>query len=219
MSNAKRKITQKKGIFQNYLKYIISFLIAALAVTVAALCIANKPVTELVHKVENALPMQVRDIVADSSGSYQNCEPRADYKDLSSLYQYSFYGDVIGNITIESCGVNCDIYYGANRVSWRYGAGLDAEEGSENINLIKAYDETCFAGLKYAQVGDIITVKTAYDEQLYQIKDMKYINADKDAYPQENKDMLVLCSIFSDFSEHKGEYLYVFADRINGEEG
>ncbi|MGN1202371.1 MAG: sortase domain-bontaining protein [Eubacterium sp.] len=209
MSDEKGKNTQKKGIFHNYIIYITSFLIIALAITIVAIIIAVKPATELVHKIENSLAMEVRDVQIND-GYY----PSAD-NDKSAEY-----GDRIGNVSIESCGLNCNIYYGANRVSYRYGAGFSADSvgfGSGNVSVLKGFDETYFSSLEYAKIGDIITVTANDGVYTYQVTDTKYIADNKQAYQSEDKDMLVLCSIYSDFSNHSGEYLYVFADRINGE--
>lgn len=215
MSAEKGKRTRKKGLFQNYVIYIISFLIIALAVFVAALFIAEKPVTEFVHKLEDSLNMNVRDVQINDDSYYLNGTDDISASKIN-------YGDKIGNISIESCGVNCSVYYGSNRASMRYGTGLAEDsislDNDSKVKFVKGYDETYFAGLKYAEIGDIITVDTNIGKYEYRITDAKYIDADASAYQSEDYDMLVLCSICSDFSDHSGECFYVFADRINGED-
>lgn len=214
MSGEKKRRVRKKGIFIDYVVYILSFLVVSLAAVIAVLFIAEKPVTEIVHKIEKQYEMQVRDITVNIDGSYQDCEP--DEYDVSSPY-----GDKIGNITIESCGVNSDIYYGSNRASMRYGVGFvsddyDLDNGS-GVKVIKGYDETYFSGLKYAGIGDIVKINTSLGETEYRVADAKYIGKDTEPYNSKDINMLVLCSIPSDFSEHGGERYYVFAEKIDGE--
>lgn len=214
MSGEKKRRVRKKGIFIDYVVYILSFLVVSLAAVIAVLFIAEKPVTEIVHKIEKQYEMQVRDITVNIDGSYQDCEP--DEYDVCSPY-----GDKIGNITIESCGVNSDIYYGSNRASMRYGVGFvsddyDLDNGT-GVKVIKGYDETCFAGLKYAKIGDTVKINTAVGETEYRVADAKYIGKDTQPYNSKDINMLVLCSIPSDFSEHGGERYYVFAEKIDGE--
>ena len=211
MRDEKGKRKHSKGIFQNYLIYILSFLVIALAVTAGGIFIANKPVTELVHKLENRFSMEVRDI--QIGDSYYNLNESDDKSDAD-------FGDKIGNVSIDNCGLNCGVYYGSNRVSMRYGAGFQSDSGvfgSGKISVIKGCDETYFSNLKYADVGDIITVHTNDGVYKYRVTEAKYMNTGTQPYQTDDRDMLVLCSVFSDFSEHSGEYLCVFADRIEGE--
>ena len=209
MSGEKGGKKQKKSsIFQDYIKYILSFLMISLAVFIAAIIFAMKPVSDNIHKVENKLNMQVRDIVINDSHYLD--------EDVSE----DNYGDKIGNVSIENRGLNCGIYYGANRVSMRYGAGFLSESndiGSGGVSVIQGIDETYFSSLKYVEKGDVVTVATNNGKYYYRVTDTKYIDADTQAYQSDDMDRLVLCGICSDLSEHAGEYFYVFADRINGE--
>jgi LPXTG-site transpeptidase (sortase) family protein len=207
MSDKKSKSSHSRGLFRNYFVYILSFLAIAVVITIIALLIVQKPATSFVHSLEDTFPMAIRDITLDDN-TYPSDDEQSTY----------YYGDKVGNVTIENCGVNTDIYYGANRVSARQGVGLCAIDGSlDEANgaiEIKGYDETYFSGLKYAQVGDIVTITTNSGAYEYRITEVKYIPSDKEAYKQDS-DMLVLCSIFSDFSQHSGEYLYVFCERVS----
>ena len=65
MSGEKKRRVRKKGIFIDYVVYILSFLVVSLAAVIAVLFIAEKPVTEIVHKIEKQYEMQVRDITAN----------------------------------------------------------------------------------------------------------------------------------------------------------
>lgn len=128
MSSGKGRKSGERGLFRNYFVYIISFLAIALAITVCALLIANEPVTEFVHKAENHFSASARDIRDD-------IDPNSREKEYIGRY-----GDRLGSISIDSCGVNCDVFYGSNRASMRAGVGLSDNEsadlGSNSVKLI-----------------------------------------------------------------------------------
>lgn len=228
MRDENNKKGRKGNLFNKYLVYIFSFLAIALAFTVLGLLIINTPVTNAVHRLEESFEMRVRDVEIDNSTYFPNIPDGAEPQDNETAFKVNF-GDKIANVSIESCGLNCGIYYGSNRASMRNGAGLSAASScidisgrlnNDSVIVIKGYDETCFSSLKYAQIGDIVSLNSNFSAAMqYRIVDAKYISADTEPYNNENEAMLVLCSICSDFSEHSGERYYVFAKPVNGEGG
>lgn len=214
MSDVKKKRCRSKSIFENYFFNIALYLIVASAAMVIVIIAAMPKAAEYVHKAEAGLGMRTRHIQLDDS-TYEPLSNNGNYTENA----YS-YGQLIGNITCENVGVNCNIYYGANRVSMRNGAGLSGNDsifGLNGVSLVIGYDETFFSGLKYCSNGDIITVTTDYGEYRYKVSETAYIQEDKQAYRSDSGEKLVLCAVCSDFSEHSGEYFYVFADRADGE--
>lgn len=197
----------KRGIFQNYLVYIIGFVSVAVVVMLCAIGAVNKPATEFVHRLEKEFSIEIRDIQVNNDNA------------LSKDKKLELC-DKIGNITVESKGVNCDIYYGANRVSYRNGAGFDADSqffGEGEVSVIKGFEETVFSNLKHIEEEDIITVKSGDNSYTYSVVTAEYSNADLTKSASEYGESLVICGICSDFSEHSGESLYVIAQRIEGE--
>lgn len=203
MSNGKKKHS-KNRFFSDYILKVLLFVFIALVMTVL-LCLAiDRPVISLVHNIEAAQNMQVRDIVINDNAD--------DGQDIS-------YGDKIGVITCENTGLNANIYFGANRKSMYNGVGFSNKSamfGDGKVSLITGYDETYLSSLRYIENGDILHIDTQAGSYQYKVFDMKYIRSDKDAYKSDDEDMLVICSICSDLSKHSGECFYVFAQRING---
>lgn len=226
MSDENSKGSRKENLFNKYLVCIFSFLAIALAFTIIGLFIVNTPAANAVHKLEDSFKMRVRDVEIDDSTYFPNVPDGAELENDTTAF-YVHLGDKIANVSIESCGLNCSVYYGANRVSMRNGAGLSSILGCVDSNgrlnhdsmlVIKGYDETFFSSLKYAQIGDIVTLDSnLLPAMQYRIVDAKYISDDVQSYSDDADSMLVLCSICSDFSEHGGEHYYVFADLIDGE--
>lgn len=226
MSDEKSKESKKENLFNKYFIYIFSFLAIALAFTVIGLFIVNAPASNAVHQLEDSFKMRVRDVELDDSTYFPNVPDGAETENNETAFQVKL-GNKIANVSIESCGLNCGVYYGANRASMRNGAGLSAVPESIDSNgrlnnssvlVIKGYDETYFSSLKYAEIDDIVTLDSNFSPAVqYRIVDAKYVSADVDPYDNEEEAMLVLCSICSDFSEHSGERYCVFARLMNGE--
>lgn len=226
MRDENNKRGRKENLFNKYLIYIFSFLAIALAFSIIGLFIINTPATNAVHQLEDSFKMLVRDIDVDDSTYFPGVPDGAESERQDTAVKVAL-GDKIANVSIESCGLNCSVYYGANRASMRDGAGLTASAGCMDSNgrlnkdamlVINGYDEACFSSLKYAQIDDIVTLNSNFSPTMqYRIIDTKYIPADAEPYRDEDEAMLVLCSICSDFSEHSGERYYVFAQLINGE--
>lgn len=215
MSSGKKKGNRRKSLYENYFLNMILYLIAAAAVMIIVIVAAMPKAAEFVHKAEAGLGMSTRHIRLDDS-SYNPLSNDGNY--LENGYSY---GQLIGNITCENAGLNCNVYYGANRISMKNGSGLSGNDsifGLKGISFVTGYDETYFYNLKYCEKGDVITVTTNYGEYSYKVTDTSYIDEDKQAYRDDGEsECLVLSAVCSDFSEHSGECFYVFADRIDGE--
>lgn len=207
-SNKKRR----RVAVNEYAVKTVSYLIIMLTVTVAAVFVLINPVTELVHKIESYVPMEVRDIVPDdstyNSSSIEESNP--------TVYNY---GAKIGVITSDDFGLNSSIYCGANRTSMSEGVGFHRNSGpigGNDTTVITGYTEAGFSALEYAQKGDVLHISTSQGSFSYIIKDMQYLNNADSSY-QNSGNALVLCGICSAFSQHSGEKLIVFADKADRE--
>ena len=204
-----KKHGRKGGIAQYFIK-TLCYLLILLAVTVATVFITINPVTQLVHKIEDRFPMGVNDIQLNDM-AYQPLSV-----DSVDSMAYS-YGDKLAVISSDDFGLNCPVYYGANRVSMEQGVGFSSETdlfADKGISLVVGYMQSCFSSLEYAQVGDLINVVTNYGEFSYRVYSIEYIDESKQAYKDIGSDRLVLCGLTSDFSEHSKESLYVFCELV-----
>lgn len=210
MNGSKRN--RRRNAVNEYAFKTASYLIIMLAVTIAAVFVLIDPVTELVHKVEAYVPMEVRDIVLDDSTFAPSDSENGD----AAAYSY---GEKIGVITSDSFGLNSSIYCGANRVSMSEGVGFHKNSGpigGSDTTVITGYMEGAFSPLEYAENGDLLSISTSYGNFTYKISSVQYLK-DTDSSFNNSSSALVLCGICSDFSQHVGERLIVFADRADGE--
>lgn len=197
---------------KDYFTKTTAYLIILLAITISVVFFAINPVTSLVHRVEEHFAIQSRDIVLNDSAYAPNTAENAAAVNAG-------YGDKIANITSDDFALNCSVYYGSNRITMKTGAGLntDSDMPSNGTSLILGYAESCFSSLEYCEKGDVITLTTNYGEYNYRVNDIKYIDSSSAAYKKAEGDRLVLCALTSDFSQHSGENLYIFADIIDRE--
>ncbi len=203
--SSKHRHSKRESVLSKYIVLPLIFTAAFLILSVAAVCIAMNPVTELVHKVENGAPRAVRDVTLNQNRDGREIE----------------FGDYIADISCENTGLNCKVYYGANRISFRGGAGLSSDyslfaQGKPIV--ISGYDSTYFSPLNDTEKGDVITVSFNAQTYKYRVSETGLTDKGADATQNSKGERLVLYSVFSDFSENKDKKFYVYADRINGGE-
>ncbi|MCD7797246.1 MAG: hypothetical protein LUG95_06510 [Clostridiales bacterium] len=159
--------------------------------------------TSAVHKLENAMPMDVCDVTVNDG-------------EIAEIESADF-GNYVADIECADCGLNTKVYLGYNRVSARYGAALLSTVGlfNDDTTIATGYDETYFASLKYLEKGDVITVTTISGEISYKVTDA-YYDSESVSLDDVGSD-LALYLYFSDFSDNNGKCFYIFADKVTGE--
>ena len=76
--------------------------------------------------------------------------------------------------------------------------------------------EGSFSSLEYAEEGNELDITTPYGKFRYRITDVQY-SEKTESSRKDRGSALVLCGICSDFSQHSGEKLMVFAEKADGE--
>lgn len=194
----------------DFAKTVIVFVVTAIIIIVGAIIAVNKPACNLVHKLESDMPIGIRDIEIDQS---QNILTPIDSESLA-------FGSYIANITCEKRGIEVPAYYGSNRVSFRYGAGVLNDEkppfSAGKNTFITGYDETYFMSLKYVQKGDKFVITTSDKTINYKVIDT-FIGENNDSAAEKYNDNLILKSIFSDFGENSAKRLYVICEKTSEE--
>lgn len=194
----------------DFAREVTVLTVIALVCMIVFVFAINKPACDFVHKLEEQMPMQVRDLAESDSKAYANLE-KGDIK----------YGELVANITIDKRGVNAPIYYGLERASFRNGVGVLGDEGrkpfiGKKCEIIGGYDEEYFKSLKYVKIGDKAVI-TSKDKVIgYKVVDC-YISDKGNNKPENYSCDLVLYSIFSDFSENSGKCCYVLLDKTKEE--
>lgn len=199
-----------RSAVREYILKILCYLIILLAITILTAFIAIKPVTGLVHKVEAYVSAEDRDIVLNDNSYTPLSIESTDGLKIN-------LGDKIASISSDDFNLNCSVYYGSNRISFGEGAGFYVKSdlfGQGGTSFVTGSAEKYFSALTFAAVDDVITVVTNYGEYNYRVKDIEYVDSNKNSDYSTDRETLVLCALTSDFSEHSGKTLYVYAERI-----
>ncbi|WP_255883402.1 MULTISPECIES: class D sortase [unclassified Ruminococcus] len=118
-----------------------------------------------------------------------------------SEIEFPSYGDQFGELIIEDCQINTKLFFGDNDIALNNGVGLyngSAIPGYGKTILIGGHNNTYFNGLKYAQTGQQILIRTSYGNYKYEITDVQIKNYnDKSAYDlAADKENLILYTCY-----------------------
>lgn len=124
-------------------------------------------------------------IVLDKKGSDSDDEGSGDtdtsngsdgkevYLDNEAI-EYPVYSNMFGELIIEDCGIDANLFFGDGDVSLRNGVGIYGGSfipGYGKTILVAGHNNTYFNGLKYAEKGQKVVIKTSYGNYEYEITD------------------------------------------------
>lgn len=100
-------------------------------------------------------------------------EPKNQYIDISEI-EYPKYGEHFGELIIEDCSINTKLFMGDGEIALRNGVGIyygSFIPGYGGTILVAGHNNTAFNGLKNAEKGQIVTIRTSYGNYTYEITD------------------------------------------------
>ena len=136
--------------------------------------------------------------------------------------KYPSYGVQFGEVIIKGCGIDCPLFMGDGDIALSNGAGVyygSFIPGYGGTTLIAGHNNTYFNGLKKAERGQEIIIRTSYGNYKYKIRE----TAVKDALDTSSYDLsadnenliLYTCYPFDEVGiSSKG--FFVYADLIDG---
>lgn len=141
--------------------------------------------------------------------------------DISDIV-YPKYGEMFGELIIDDCSVEAPLFLGDNSVALRNGVGIyygSCIPGYGKTILVAGHNSTFFNGLKNAEKGQKIVIKTSYGNYEYKIKDIAVKRAnDSSAYDlsaDEENLILYTCYPFDELGLTSRRY-FVYADYVSG---
>lgn len=117
---SEKKHSHRQKSPNDFAKTVVIFVCVELIVVVGAIIGVNKTACNAVHKLEAAMPKSVMDLQINPN---QDTYVSLDSKELD-------YGSFVADIIVEKRGIEAPVYYGLNRVSLRYGAGVSIDENA-----------------------------------------------------------------------------------------
>lgn len=104
---------------------------------------------------------------------------------LSSV-TYPYFGQRMGEVIIEDCGIYTTLYFGDGNYELNNGVGMYTGgfiPGYGRTVMIAGHNNMAFNGFKYAQKGQKVTIRTYYGTYTYEITDIQVkLSTDSSAY-------------------------------------
>lgn len=131
-------------------------------------------------------------------------------------------GAALGSLSVDGTGVDCTLFYGDADEQLEQGAGLYPGShlpGQGSLALIGGHTNSFFRGLEKAQIGSSVRLSLFYGDYVYQITDLRIVDAeDTSAYDlNASEDHLILYTCYPFGALYDTPYRYfVYATRISG---
>lgn len=132
------------------------------------------------------------------------------------------YGNQFGELIIDECGINNKLFFGDGEVALRNGVGIYSGSfipGYGGTILVAGHNNTYFNGLKYAEKGQSVKIRTSYGNYEYRItKTAVKKSTDKSAYDlSANYENLIMytCYPFDELGLTNKRF-FVYAEYVSG---
>lgn len=139
-----------------------------------------------------------------------------------SEIQYPKTGEQFGELIIEDCSIDNNLFFGDGNVALRNGVGIyngSFIPGYGKTILVAGHNNTYFNGLKNAKAGQTVTIKTSYSNYTYEITDTAVKKAtDTSAYDlNANEENLIMytCYPFDELGLTDQRF-FVYAKYVSG---
>ncbi|MCQ2514295.1 MAG: class D sortase [Ruminococcus sp.] len=157
-------------------------------------------------------------VVEDESEDKEEKPQEVNIDDIT----YPEYSNLFGELIIENCGIDTNLFFGDGDISLRNGVGIYAGSfipGYGKTILVAGHNNTYFNGLKNASEGDIVNIRTSYGNYVYEITECKVLKAnDKSAVnmgAEEENLVMYTCYPFDELGLTAYRY-FVYAKYVSG---
>ena len=157
------------------------------------------------------------------SSQTSKAEPKKQETVNIANFTFPAYGNQFGELIIEDCQIHAKLFFGYDDIALRNGVCIYSGSfipGYGKTILVAGHNNTYFNGLKYAQKGQIVKIRTNYGNYKYEITDMQiHDENDRSAYDlKADSENLIMytCYPFERLStRHKYRY-FVYCSKISG---
>ena len=127
-----------------------------------------------------------------------------------------------GRLECSQIGLDCPVYYGANRVCLRAGAAASTAYGLPGYGkstVVTGYNTTAFRNLGQLKKGDLIDFSTNWGHFSYRVTDRPVLTSDEsvDVSVVDKEKLILFCTYpQSPFGNLADQRLYVFCEKASG---
>lgn len=96
-----------------------------------------------------------------------------------STIEFPSYGDQFGELIIEDCQIDTKLFFNDGTNELNNGVGVYTGSfipGYGKTILVAGHNNTYFNGLKYAQKGQKVKIRTSYGNYIYEINETKIVD-------------------------------------------
>ena len=226
ISKEKHKHRHKKTSGKSFLIlpvvfFIVTYLLLYLALS-PALTILSQAAGIFFSDSEKKFSSEYNNIFVPVSENEENSDKdKSETVNISDIV-YPKYGEMFGELIIDECSVDAPLFLGDNSVALRNGVGIyygSCIPGYGKTILVAGHNSTFFNGLKNAEKGQSIVIKTSYGNYEYEITELAIKQAnDSSAYDlsvDEENLILYTCYPFDELGLTSRRY-FVYADYVSG---
>ncbi len=211
MSTRKRR-KRKHHAFLPYFTTPLIYVALSLIIVIPLCLILLNVSVGLVHKAQPSFAYSISDIELDDSAF------KADTKNTGTVARPApESGDKIAELSCDEAGFKCSVYYGANRVSMRKGAGMytDVLAGDTGVCRIAGERAAAFGAIGNIKEGDKLRLTTNWGSFVYCVSKISTgTEPPEDTMPQSL--LLITENGNKAFSNFNDESLYILADIESG---
>lgn len=148
-------------------------------------------------------------------------ENKKQYVDINDI-EYPKYGEHFAQLIIDDCSIDAKLFMGDGDIALRNGVGIyygSHIPGYGSTILVAGHNNTIFNGLKNAEKGQKVTIKTNYGNYTYEITETAVKKAsDRTAFDltaDEENLIMYTCYPFDELGLTQNRF-FVYAKFISG---
>lgn len=195
---------------------VLVFVLAAGLACTPAWVLGGRYTVSAVHDVQAKLPRADSDLQLT-----EQYDPQPDTFGIVEASQVTG-GMHFGQLECSRVGLDCPVYYGANRVCLRAGAAASTAyslPGYGKSTVVTGYNTTAFRNLGQLKKGDLIDFSTNWGHFSYRVTDRQVLTSDEsvDVSVVQNEKLILFCTYpQSPFGNLENRRLYVFCEKASG---
>lgn len=211
----KEKAGKGRTLLRHGLVVLVYVLIAALALTPIWIFGCRYAVSA-VHDMQAKLPFADSDLQLT-----EQYDPQPNT--FGIVQPATVHGGMhFAQLECSRIGLDCPVYYGANRVCLRAGAAASTAYGLPGYGkstVVTGYNTTCFRNLGQLKKGDMINLSTNWGHFSYRVTDKQVLTSDATVNVSvvEKEKLILFCAYpQSPFGNLENRRLYVFCEKASG---